>query len=68
MKNIIFLLIIAAFLAGCTAEFYKHDTIYKTNDHMTFSWWGYKAPTQDDLKASESERWWGAEIPYVPAE
>ena len=50
------------------AEFYKHDTIYKTNDHMTFSWWGYNAPTQEDLKASESEGWWGAEIPYVPAE
>ena len=68
MKNLIFLLIIAAFLAGCTAEFYKHDTVYKTNDHMTFSWWGYKSPTQEDLKASDSEGWWGAEIPYVPAE
>ena len=41
---------------------------FQINDHMTFSWWGYKAPTQDDLNASESEGWWGDEIPYVPAE
>ena len=68
MKKVIFLLIIAFFLAGCTAEWYKHDTIYKTNDHMTFSWWGYKSPTDEDLKNSESEGWWGDEIPYIPAE
>lgn len=68
MKKIIFLLIIAFFLAGCTAEWYKHDTIYKTNDHMTFSWWGYKSPTNQDLQKSESEGWWGAEVPYIPAE
>ena len=68
MKKIIFLLIIAVFLAGCTAEWYKHDTVYKTNDHMTFSWWGYNNPTNEDLQKSESEGWWGEEIPYVPAE
>ncbi len=49
MKKVIFLLIIAFFLAGCTAEWYKHDTIYKTNDHMTFSWWGYNNPSNEDL-------------------
>jgi hypothetical protein len=68
MKKVIFLLIIAFFLAGCTAEWYKHDTIYKTNDHMTFSMWGYKNPTNDDLQKSESEGWWGEEVPYIPAE
>ena len=34
MKNFIFLIITALFLAGCTAEWYKHDTVYKTNDHI----------------------------------
>jgi hypothetical protein len=67
-EKVILLLIIAFFLAGCSAEFYKHDTVYKTNDHMTFSWWGYKTPTDEDLKMSESEGWWGEEIPYIPAE
>jgi len=68
MKKVIFLLIIAFFLAGCTAEWYKHDTIYKNHDHMFFSWGGYNNPTQEDLNKSESEGWWGQEIPYIPAE
>ena len=68
MKKVIFLLIIAFFLAGCTAEWYKHDSVYKTNDHMTFSWWGYNNPDNDDLKKSQKEGWWGEEIPYIPAE
>ena len=35
---------------------------------MTFSWWGYKSPDNEDLKKSESEGWWGTEVPYIPAE
>jgi PBP1b-binding outer membrane lipoprotein LpoB len=37
MKKIIFLLIVAFFLAGCTAEWYKHDTIYKDHDQDFFN-------------------------------
>jgi len=68
MKKLIFILILAFFLAGCTAEWYKHDTIYRDHDHMFFSWWGYKSPTQEDLMNSQEARWWGDEIPYIPAE
>ncbi len=68
MKKIIFLLIIAFFIAGCTAEFYKHDSVYKTNDHMFYSWWGYKNTTKADLQQSTSQGWWGKEVPYIPAE
>jgi hypothetical protein len=68
MKKVVFLLIIMFFLAGCTAEWYKHDTIYKDHDHMFFSWGGYKSPTPEKLQKSESQGWWGAEIPYIPAE
>jgi hypothetical protein len=68
MKKILFLLIVLVFLAGCSAEWYEHDTIYKTNDHMFYSWGGYKNTTQEDLQMSESEGWWGEEIPYIPAE
>jgi hypothetical protein len=35
---------------------------------MTFSWWGYNNPDNDDLKKSQEEGWWGEEIPYIPAE
>ena len=68
MKKIIFLLIVVVFLAGCSAEFYKHDSVYRTNDHMFFSWWGYRNPTQEDLNKSESQGWWGEPVPYIPAE
>ncbi len=50
MKKVLFILIIAFFLAGCTAEWYKHDTIYKTQDHMFFSWGGYNNPTPEKLQ------------------
>jgi hypothetical protein len=71
MKKFVFLLIAAVFLAGlvgCSAEWYKHDTIYKTNDHMYFSWWGYKNPTQTDAQQSQQEGWWGEDVPYIPAQ
>jgi len=68
MKKVILILIMALFFAGCTKEWYAHDTIYKTNDHMFFSWGGYKNPTQEDFQQSQEEGWWGEEIPYVPAE
>jgi hypothetical protein len=68
MKKIFFMLILALSFAGCTAEWYQHDTIYKNHDHMFFSWWGYQNPTPQDLKNSEAQEWWGAGIPYIPAE
>ncbi len=68
MKKILFLLIVMVFLAGCSAEWYQHDTIYKDNDHMFYSWGGYQNTTQEDLQKSETQGWWGEEIPYIPAE
>lgn len=70
MKKLVLLLVSVALILslGCTAEWYKHDTIYKTNDHMFFSWWGYNNPDEMDLKQSTEEGWWGDEIIYVPAE
>ena len=50
MKKVVFLLIIAFFLAGCTAEWYKHDTIYKDHDHMFFSWGDIKALPRKNSK------------------
>ena len=68
MKKVILLLIIAFFIAGCSAEWYKHDTIYKTNSHLAYSWWGYRSTSNEDLQKSQSEGLWGEEIPYIPAE
>ncbi len=68
MKKVLFLLIVLVFLAGCSAEWYEHDTVYKTNDHMWYSMGGYKNTTKEDLEKSENQGWWGDEVPYIPAE
>ena len=69
LKKLLMIIVIALFLGGCTAEWYKHDTVYKTNDHMFFSWWGYDNPDDEDLKNQRDQGgWWGDEYPYIPAE
>jgi uncharacterized lipoprotein len=68
MKKILLLVVAVGFLAGCSPEWYQHDTIYKTNDHMFYSWGGYKNTTKADLQESEAQGWWGKEVPYIPAE
>ena len=70
LKRILLTLVIVGLLSfGCTPEWYKHDTVYKTNDHMIFSWWGYNNPTDEDLKNQRNQGgWWGEELPYIPAE
>ena len=70
LKKLIVVLLLLAFfmIGGCTPEWYKHDTVYKTNDHMTFSWWGYKNPDTEDFKNSTEQGWWGDEYPYIPAD
>jgi ABC-type glycerol-3-phosphate transport system substrate-binding protein len=68
MKKLIVLLFIGLLLAGCSSEFYKHDTTFKDWDHVKFSWWGYDNPTVEDAKMSDERGWWGEEIPYIPAQ
>lgn len=67
MKKLMLLLVAVMLIAGCTSEFYKHDSIFKTNSHWGYSWWGYKNTDAADAKKSADQGWWGKEIPYVPA-
>lgn len=67
MKKLLLLLFAAMLMAGCTSEFYKHDTVFATNSHVGYSWWGYKNTTDRDAKLSREQGWWGKEIPYIPA-
>jgi hypothetical protein len=67
MKKLLLLLAAAMLIAGCTSEFYKHDSLFRTNDHVAYSWWGYKHTTAMDAKESTDQGWWGKEIPYIPA-
>jgi len=67
MKKLFLLLVAVMLIAGCTSEFYKHDSVFKTNQHVAYSWWGYKQTSAQDAKMSADQGWWGKEIPYVPA-
>lgn len=67
MKKALFILVIAAFFAGCgtmaeRSEFYDHDSMYRNFDHLKFSWYGYKSPTMSDSKNSDNQNWWGIPV------
>ena len=71
-KKLCVLALMALFLSGCGAaarksEFWQHDSMYATWDHLKFSWFGYKGPTSETAKKSQTQDWWGIEIPYIPA-
>ena len=68
MKKLFLLILLALLIAGCSSEFYKHDSLYKDWDHVKFSLSGYQNPTAEHAKMSAERGWWGEEIPYVPAE
>ena len=68
MKKLILVLMVGAFLSGCgtaaeRSEFWKHDSIYKNWDHFKYSVSGYKSPTDETLKASNEQGWWGIPTP-----
>jgi hypothetical protein len=52
------------------------ETVYATNHHLGFSWrasliyWlgGATITDEGDLRASQREKWWGRDIPLLPAD
>ena len=68
MKRLVVLILLALLIGGCSAEYYKHDTLYATNSHWAYSWWGYRNTDAADAQKSTEQGWWGKEIPYIPAE
>lgn len=68
MKKLIVLVLLALLIGACSPEFYKHDTLYATNSHWAYSWWGYRSTDSQDAQNSTEQGWWGEPIPYVPAE
>ena len=71
MKKIILLAVVLGFLAGCgqsavQSEYYDHNTMYRSWDHMKFSLFGYKHPTEEDVQKAKEQGWWGIDVPHVP--
>lgn len=72
MKKLLVLLFLGMFLMGCGAaatqsEYSKHSSMYRSWDHLKYSWTGYKNPTAETQKKSQEQGWWGIEVPYIPA-
>lgn len=67
MKKLLLLLGLGVFLSGCAglteSEFAKHSSHYATLDHAVYSWGGYTAPTQETMKESGDQQWWGIPTP-----
>ena len=73
MKKLLFVFLTALFLFGCAGTvkqsgYLQHSSHYKNLEHLKFSWWGYKNPTENTYKESAEQDWWGLDIPYIPAE
>jgi len=71
MKKLLLFVIVSMFLFGCASlkdsEYMKHDTLYASTEHMSYSIWGYKSPDAKWQNLSDKQDWWGTEIPYIPA-
>ena len=72
IKKFCVLALIGLFLSGCGAaarksEFWQHDRMYASWDHLKFSWFGHKKSTAETAKKSQEQGWWGVDIPYIPA-
>ena len=74
MKRLLFLFLMGLFLFGCgttskqSEVFWQHSSHFKNWDHMKFSLWEYRNPTEENYKKSTDQGWWGEEIPYIPAQ
>lgn len=66
MKKLLALFVVSACVAGCgtaaqKSELWEHDTLYKSWDHMSFSWGGHREASRYEALRSVEEGWWGKE-------
>jgi hypothetical protein len=76
IATVMLALVLAIAVAGCGLKAGRDwkpqaegpQPLYKDLDHVKFSWFGYKKVTAEDAKMSNAEKWWGSEVPYIPAQ
>lgn len=65
MKWIKLFTIMAVTLAfwGCYGTWFhdwqSYNSSYKNLEHLSFSWFGYQAPTAEDRQDTKEDHWWG---------
>lgn len=66
MRWILLVILASGFLFGCAAnsDWMKHDTLFASGAHMSYSLWGYKHPSAKWQKLSDEQGWWGTPIRY----
>jgi hypothetical protein len=73
MKKLVVLGLLTLFIISCgqsatRSEYWQHDSMYKNNSHMWFSWFGHRNVNSEDVQKSQEQGWWGTEVPYVPGQ
>lgn len=76
IATVMLVLVMAIAVAGCGLKAGRDwkpqaegpQPLYKDLSHVGFSWFGYKKVTAEDAKKSDAEKWWGTEVPYIPAQ
>jgi hypothetical protein len=63
---VLVLLAVCACAAGCStaaqqSEVWKHDTMYRSWDHLRFSWGGHRDVSDKEREESMEQNWWGKE-------
>ncbi|MBW2150928.1 MAG: hypothetical protein JRH18_04620 [Deltaproteobacteria bacterium] len=70
MRNLVLLLSCVVLLSSCTVaketQFAEHNTLFRNWDHLKFSLWGYKQPSEETYRKTIEQGWWGEPIPYSP--
>ena len=67
MKKLFAVILMLLFLSGCGAaarqsEFYEHNSMYRTGDHLLFSVYGYKNVDSKEVQQSNAQVWWGIPV------
>ncbi len=71
MKRLLILIVGIMVLSSCASMsesvFNGHETYYASGSHMKFSILGHRNPSEEAMKESDEESWWGTPVPYEPA-
>lgn len=70
-RKLLILLAVCACGAGCGTSasqsgIWEHETLYRDWDHLRFSWGGHKDVSNEDVRKSTAEGWWGEEVRAAP--